>query len=170
MEPQSTPNMQIDAGRDRINRFSKRTIGGPLTVRHALGRGSLKVHESALLHQRREAKFADAEQHRLASRDDGIVVERPQACVSACRSTSPSLAGEPDDSASAPPSCSRSLSSRAIHVWTAPFAQAPKFELRERTDRAAFMCPASRCGTLGRGPCCGKRIGGSHQTSALEAP
>ena len=50
MEPQNTPNTQMETGRDRANLLSKQIIGCALTVLHTLGAGFLeKVYERALL-------------------------------------------------------------------------------------------------------------------------
>jgi GxxExxY protein len=75
MEPQNTPNTQMETGEDRVNLLSKRIIGCALTALHALGTGFLeKVYENALLHELRKAGFAVSQQHRMVVRYDGIVV------------------------------------------------------------------------------------------------
>jgi hypothetical protein len=59
MEPQNTPNTQMDTGEDRVNLLSKRIIGCALAVVYALGIGFLeKVYENALLHELRKAGIA----------------------------------------------------------------------------------------------------------------
>jgi GxxExxY protein len=56
MEPQSTPNTQIGAGRDRLDALSKQIIGCALTVMRTSGAGFLqKVYENALVHELRSA-------------------------------------------------------------------------------------------------------------------
>jgi GxxExxY protein len=75
MEPQNTPNTQMDRGEDRVNALSKRIIGCALTVLHALGTGFLeKVYENALLHELRKAGLDVSQQHRMVVRYDGVVV------------------------------------------------------------------------------------------------
>ena len=75
MEPQNTPNTQMNTGEDRVNLLSKRIIGCALTVLHALGTGFLeKVYENALLLELRKAGIAVSQQHRMVVRYDGIVV------------------------------------------------------------------------------------------------
>jgi GxxExxY protein len=75
MEPQNTPNTQMDTGEDKVNLLSNRIIGCALTVLHALGTGFLeKVYENALLHELRKAGIAVSQQHRMVVRYDGIVV------------------------------------------------------------------------------------------------
>ena len=75
MEPQNTPNTQMDAYEDRVNVLSKRIIGCALTVRHAPGTGFVeKVYENALLHELRKAGRAVSRQHRMGVRYDGILV------------------------------------------------------------------------------------------------
>jgi GxxExxY protein len=75
MEPQNTPNTQMETGEDRVNLLSKRIIGCALTVLHALGTGFLeKVYENALLHELRKAGIAVSQQHRMVVRYDGVVV------------------------------------------------------------------------------------------------
>jgi GxxExxY protein len=52
MEPQNTPNTQMETGEDRVNLLSKRIIGCAPTVLHGLGTGYLeKVYENALVHE-----------------------------------------------------------------------------------------------------------------------
>jgi PD-(D/E)XK nuclease superfamily len=75
MEPQNTPNAQMDTGEDRVNLLSKRIIGCVLTVLHALGTGFLeKVYENALVHELRKSGFAVSQQHAMVVRYAGIVV------------------------------------------------------------------------------------------------
>jgi PD-(D/E)XK nuclease superfamily len=52
MEPQSTPNTQMGACRDRLDALSKQIIGCALAVMRTLGTGFLeKVYENALVHE-----------------------------------------------------------------------------------------------------------------------
>jgi GxxExxY protein len=75
MEPQNTPNTQMETGEDRANLLSKRIIGCALTVMHAMGTGFLeKVYENALLLELRKAGLAVLQQHRMVVRYDGSVV------------------------------------------------------------------------------------------------
>jgi GxxExxY protein len=75
MEPQNTPNTQMDTDEDRVNLLSKRIIGCALTVLYVLGTGFLeKVYENALLHELRKAGIAVSQQHPIVVRYDGIVV------------------------------------------------------------------------------------------------
>ena len=75
MEPQNTPNTQMETGQDRVNLLSKQIIGCALTVLHTLGTGFLeKVYENALVHELRKAGLAVSPQHRMVVRYDGIVV------------------------------------------------------------------------------------------------
>jgi GxxExxY protein len=75
MEPQSTPNTQMDDGRARLDALSKQIIGCALTVIRVLGTGFLeKVYENALVHELRKAGLMVAQQHRMAVRYDDVVV------------------------------------------------------------------------------------------------
>jgi GxxExxY protein len=77
MEPQSTPNTQMDWNDcpDRLDALSKQIIGCALTVMRALGTGFLeKVYENALVHELRKAGIAVAQQHRMVIRYDDVVV------------------------------------------------------------------------------------------------
>ena len=75
MEPQNTPNTQMETDEDRVNLLSNQIIGCALTVLHELGTGFLeKVYENALLHELRKAGLAVSQQHRMIVRYDGIVV------------------------------------------------------------------------------------------------
>jgi GxxExxY protein len=75
MEPQNTPNTQIDTSEDSVNLLSKRIIGCALTVLHALGTGFLeKIYENALVHELRKSGLVVSQQHRMVVRYDGIVV------------------------------------------------------------------------------------------------
>ena len=75
MEPQNTPNTQMETGEDRANLLSKQIIGGALTVLHTLGTGFLeKVYENALVHELRKAGLAVSPQYRMVVRYDGILV------------------------------------------------------------------------------------------------
>lgn len=75
MEPQNTPNTQMDTGEDGVNLLSKRTIGCALTVLHVLGTGFLeKVYENALLHEPRKAGPVVSQQNRMVVQYDGVVV------------------------------------------------------------------------------------------------
>ena len=72
MEPQNTPNTQIDVGEDRVNPLSKRIIDCALTVLHALGTGfPEKIYENALFHELRKAGITVSQQHRMVVRYDG---------------------------------------------------------------------------------------------------
>lgn len=75
MEPQNTPNTQIDTREDRVNLLSNRIIGCALTGLHALGTGFLeKVYENALLYELRKAGLVVSQQHRMVVQYDEIVV------------------------------------------------------------------------------------------------
>jgi GxxExxY protein len=75
MEPQNTPNTQMETHEDGVNVLSKRIIGCALTVMHGLGTGFLeKVYERALLHELRKVGLAASQQHRMVVRYDGFVV------------------------------------------------------------------------------------------------
>ncbi len=64
MEPQITPNTQMDTEGNGANPLSRRIIGCALTVLHTLGTGFLeKVYENALQHELRKAGLAVSQQH-----------------------------------------------------------------------------------------------------------
>jgi len=67
MEPQNTPNTQMDIHEDGVNLLFKRIIGCALTMLHALGTGFLeKVYENALAHELRKSGLAVSQQRRIA--------------------------------------------------------------------------------------------------------
>ena len=75
MEPQITPNTQMDTEGNGANSLSRRIIGCALTVLHTLGTGFLeKVYEDALLHELRKAGLAVSQQHPTLVQYDRIVV------------------------------------------------------------------------------------------------
>lgn len=75
MEPQSTPNTQMDDCPGRLDALSKQIIGCALTVMRTLGTGFLeKVYENALVHELRNAGLTVEQQHRMVIRYDGVVV------------------------------------------------------------------------------------------------
>jgi GxxExxY protein len=75
MEPQNTPNTQMETVEDRTNLLSKRVIGCALTVLHALGTGfPEKVYENALVHELHTSGLAVSQQHPMVVQYDGIVV------------------------------------------------------------------------------------------------
>ena len=75
MEPQITPNTQMDTEGNGANPLSRRIIGCALTVLHTLGTGFLeKVYENALQHELRKAGLAVSQQHPTLVQYDGIVV------------------------------------------------------------------------------------------------
>jgi GxxExxY protein len=75
MEPQITPNTQMDTDGNGANPLSRRIIGCALTVLHTLGTGFLeKVYENALLHELRKTGLAVSQQHPTLVQYDGSVV------------------------------------------------------------------------------------------------